>query len=560
MSWEVLTMRSRISFFNKTVFRKNLTRFAPAWLIYTAGCLLVILNVISTYNRDMSGELLGESLGLMAFANFCYAPVCALLLFGDLFNSRLCNALHAMPLRRETWFFTHLLSGLCFCLIPYTLVALCTLPVLSWNWVIAPIWLLGSVLEFSFFFSVSVLCVFCTGSRFAAAVFYFLMNFLAYIAAWFVAVIYGPLLTGVTVEIGWASVLTPVVFLADHYDWMCWFDKQDRAAYGIGECWTYLLVISVLAVAVYGISLALYKRRKLECAGDFVAVKAIAPAFQLVYTLAAGVIFHLFSSIFVGDDTVGAFFAVGLVIGWFTGLMLLQRTVRVFRGKTLLGLVILAAALLVSFLLTWADPLGITRWVPGTQDVKAVQLDGYGFYNSAVEITDPVEIADITDIHSQAIEEHIDVDDPYTPVDQSYVTMILRYKLESGKTVERSYNLGVSTDLAQRLVPYFSDPKVIFSYDNWEDFLDELYQIRVDWDDDKKFTGEDAVSLAEAIRADCEAGNMVQFWEFHEDSNGAARIVDVIAGDRHFEFTIYYDCENTINWLRERGILEEIIG
>ena len=28
-------MKSRISFFNATVFKKNLTRFAPAWGLYT---------------------------------------------------------------------------------------------------------------------------------------------------------------------------------------------------------------------------------------------------------------------------------------------------------------------------------------------------------------------------------------------------------------------------------------------------------------------------------------------------------------------------------------------
>ena len=31
MSWEVRTMQSRTSFFNITLFRKNLTRFWPLW-------------------------------------------------------------------------------------------------------------------------------------------------------------------------------------------------------------------------------------------------------------------------------------------------------------------------------------------------------------------------------------------------------------------------------------------------------------------------------------------------------------------------------------------------
>ena len=31
MSWEVRTMRSKTSYFNRTLFLKNLTRFWPLW-------------------------------------------------------------------------------------------------------------------------------------------------------------------------------------------------------------------------------------------------------------------------------------------------------------------------------------------------------------------------------------------------------------------------------------------------------------------------------------------------------------------------------------------------
>ena len=428
----------------------------------------------------------------------------------------------------------------------------------------APVWLLGCTLEFLFYFSVSVLCCLCTGSRFAAAVFYGLANFLAYIAAWFVEVIYGPLLTGVTVSIRWAEVLTPVVYLADNCDWLTWTDKITRFQYGIGDCWTYLLILTALAAAFYFLALVLYKRRKLECAGDFVAVRPLAPVFQVIYTLTMAVIFHLFGSIFVGSNDVGTFFMVGLAIGWFTGLMLLRRTVRVFRGKAVLGFAVMAAVLLVSFLLTWADPLGITRWVPKAEDVQSIKLEGYGYYYNGVNVTDPTEIADITEIHSQAIRENVDIGNGNRPVDQQTVKLILNYRLENGSTVDREYNLDVSTDLAWRLVPYFSDPKVILGYDNWEKFLSELYQLRIDWNDDLVITGQDAVSLAQAIRADCEAGNMVQYHEFHyewgEETGISANInVDIVVGDRHFDFTIYHDCENTIRWLRDHGALPEYL-
>ena len=44
MSWEVRTMRSRISFFDATAFRKNVTRFAPAWVLYSVFMLMLMLS------------------------------------------------------------------------------------------------------------------------------------------------------------------------------------------------------------------------------------------------------------------------------------------------------------------------------------------------------------------------------------------------------------------------------------------------------------------------------------------------------------------------------------
>ena len=42
MSWEVPTMRSKTSCFNKTLFRKHITRFWPVWAAYFAIWLLIL--------------------------------------------------------------------------------------------------------------------------------------------------------------------------------------------------------------------------------------------------------------------------------------------------------------------------------------------------------------------------------------------------------------------------------------------------------------------------------------------------------------------------------------
>ena len=94
-------MKLKTSFFNPTVFKKNLTRFAPSWILYSLCLLMGLLGILdgnTDYVRSLNAA---DSIQLMAVANFAYALLNAQLLFGDMYNSRLCNALHAMPLRRE---------------------------------------------------------------------------------------------------------------------------------------------------------------------------------------------------------------------------------------------------------------------------------------------------------------------------------------------------------------------------------------------------------------------------------------------------------------------------
>ena len=118
-------MRSKTSFFNKTVFKKNLTRFAPVWVVYALGlCVFFIMQYSSETSYSEYNKLLGfvnrfsrDMVAVSMTWNLAYALLVAQLLFGDVYNSRMCNALHAMPLRRECWFVTNAVSGLVYSLV-----------------------------------------------------------------------------------------------------------------------------------------------------------------------------------------------------------------------------------------------------------------------------------------------------------------------------------------------------------------------------------------------------------------------------------------------------------
>ena len=178
-------MKSKTSFFNQTVLKKNLTRFAPVMAVYTL-CLILGMMMLYQNNEEMGrtfwfASRMGECIQVMGLVNLFFATLCAILLFGDLYNSRMCNALHAMPMRRETLFLTNVVSGLLFSMIPTAVMALLSVPLLNATivenaWQIALLWYVGTNLQFITFFGAAIFSVFCTGNRFAMAVVYAVLN------------------------------------------------------------------------------------------------------------------------------------------------------------------------------------------------------------------------------------------------------------------------------------------------------------------------------------------------------------------------------------------------
>ena len=76
-------MRSRTSCFNKTVFRKNLLRFAPVWGVYTL-CLVVGILILygngGTMKHFHFAYHMTQLVEIMAVVNLIYAPIVAQLL------------------------------------------------------------------------------------------------------------------------------------------------------------------------------------------------------------------------------------------------------------------------------------------------------------------------------------------------------------------------------------------------------------------------------------------------------------------------------------------------
>lgn len=547
-------MKSRISSSKLTAFRKDITRFAPAWGLYLIGGLLVMLTVTGSSRADLAACFLADSAAPLAIVNIVYAGLCAQLLFGDLFNTRLCNAVHSLPLRREHWFLSHVIAGLCYSLVPNLIGVICMLPNLGEFWYVGFLWLLGMELHYLFFFGLGVFSVFCTGNRFAMAAVYAILNFASLIVYWFVATIYEPMLYGVKISENIFIELCPVAWLVSDPELIIFEsgESYQKGLYytyqGLGEGWGYLAVIAALGAALIGVSLLLYRRRKLESAGDFIAVRPLAPIFSVVFTLCVGAVFSLFAEV-VGIGML-PFLIIGMVVGFFTGQMLLSRTVKVFHKKAFLGLILIALAMGLSILLTKLDVFGVVRYVPEAEQVAMVQVDTGSdisrYSDRYLELTDPADMEKILQAHEDCIENRNGNPNYYT-------TMIFRYTLKDGRIVSRVYEVGRNSEAGKILAGFYNKPEAVLGYTDWEEYLDCVEDVFIEGNSGRELMGKDEIlGLLEAIKADCEEGNMDQiFGRYYDEKYDYLGVyIEIQTADDYRFLSVYQNCENIIAWLR----------
>lgn len=622
-------MQSKTSLFNGTVFKKNLTRFAPAWGLYL---LCLLMGMVMLYADDgrafWFASRMCENIQVMSLVNLFYAPLVAMLLFGDLYNSRMCNALHAMPLKREGWFLTNVLSGLVFSILPTAVIALLSIPLLMGTcvvnaWQIALLWFAGANLSFLCFFGMAVFSAFCVGSRLAMALVYAALNGGAYVIYLILDTIYIPMLFGVVTPTHWAVVLTPVANFVDRtfmevenfrqlqYLFQGRESEMTAEFWMVPETWWNLIIRAIVGIVFMIVALLLYRRRKLECAGDAIAIRGLEPVFMVCISVAGAALAYMFLTMFLGIYRGGPlsylWMAFGLVVGWFAGRMLIERSIRVFRLQNWRGLAILAAAAAISIAATHFDVFGIEDWVPKAEKVESVTIYSRG---SETTLTEEEDIRQIIRLHQLALETRIADGGSYplsyvqslpedTKViskpddgfgseeddfgeDSLYATSVtIGYQMKNGSQPTRCYNVWAEREAGDIMREYMSRWEVVWEHgragSGWYDpfDLDRINGISFDGKrlPEEETTAEAGESLLAAIQADCEERTMTQSVEYHsgyfrrfleeEEDYVNTRILSLMIytytgtdfGQTGVFVEVYPDSRNTLKWLEEHDLL-----
>ena len=526
-------MKLRTSFFNIHVLKKNLTRFAPLWVLYAVGEVLGLMTLDLGEAAYRIVDDLSYIMGPVSICHAGYALLVAACLFGDLFDSRLCNGLHAMPMRREGWLLTNLVSGLVFALIPALVGGGFAAVVLREYWWIALAWQLVSLLQFVFFFGVAVFSAMCAGKRIGMIAIYAMVNFFSVLIFWVAYMLYEPLLPGVVFSEAWYELFSPLVTMVGsmYYDIdINWSEISTKVVFNgyIPESWYYLFICAGVGVVFMVLSWLLYRKRHLETAGDFISFRPMRMVFLIVYTIAAGVLVYAFGD-FVGLYKDYGFLTVGILIGFFTGWMLLERTIKIFTKKVFAGFAVFAILFAASLGITAWDPMHMVTYVPETEKIANVCLfqlsDTFLYYSGTHSggwyITDPAEIAKVQTLHKQMLETPADPDG-------EILNMELRYELENGSYVYRSYDVPAESPVAEDLRLFMSDPRAVFGVEDLPQIRDNLLQMNIylhGGDKMLEITDRDQMeALLDAILADCRTGAMAQNGNFHRYQEQIANV------------------------------------
>lgn len=461
-------MRSKTSFFDKAICLNFIKRFWPLWLAWQ-GLLLLMLpaqlpSLIASaarypkdvyYIESVNRTILqgGDDVAIMAFFA-CVLMVMAM--YSYLYNSRSCSMMNSLPVRRETMFVTAFVTGLVPMLAAELISAAVTAIILPDHELIAVshVWsYLGSaMLATVAFYGMASFCAMLTGNLIMLPVVYVVLNLSAILAEGGIKsvlnqFIYGFVYDGMTLMNAspFAAVISRVCVMSESVP----IPKEpgvagsqiDYATLYRFEGMGLLAVYSFLGLALAAFALWLYKRRNMECVGDVVAIPVLRPIFK--YAMSFGVAFCftaiIFSVVFerITSGTSEAvavmlLLLAGSFLGYFISEMLLQKTLRVFRGKWK-GFCVVAIILVAFVLGCEADIPGYERRIPDADDVESVEISYYG----VCELDEYENISRTTQFHRQLIEQKA----VNEQADMSE-SIVIRYYLKNGSDLARMYYMA----------------------------------------------------------------------------------------------------------------------
>ena len=393
-------MPSERTFFNKAIYKRALSRF---WLIGAAyAAVLCFLTLMCGRYFNFDTKEIAEYVSYSILSNLTHreivaaaaaAVVMAVAVYGWMFRKTSAAYISALPVTREALLISSLLAGLTLLILPCIIAMLVSLLLYGGARPVYVSSLLCStaavVLMNIAFFGLASFCTVFTGNAAVLPALYVIALYgfvgieavIRYVAEF--------LLFGVR-GTGWElAVLSPVYYFSNYY---------------VGSYSQMLPLSATYAAAgviLAGIAVIFFRHRRMEAAGEVVAVPVLRPIFRWGLAAAGSLgmavltlktVFGAGSNIFgsyIGEGSVGTPGKVailllamlfGAAVGWFGAEALMRKTLRVF-DRHWKGLGVFCALLCALVVVTELDVFGVERNQPDVDEIGYATVYGWGEYD-----------------------------------------------------------------------------------------------------------------------------------------------------------------------------------
>lgn len=519
-------MRSRTSYFNATLFCKTVTRFWPIWFFYFAVWFVAMPMVIYSNLRwggtslRMQANVCSGASTLGVIFGMIAACVAAMAVWSFMYSARSASATACLPIRREGVFLSVSLGGIAPLLAVNALIFLLSLGAQAVNGAadiqILAQWLCAVSLQLVFYYGFALVCAQLTGNLVVLPLVYLVLNFTVYVLERVISSVLSSFVYGAPGSF-YSDILlalTPPLCMLTH------FTRQSVWGYNAGGYeeplryylagWGTLFVYAAAGLALAALALWLYRRRRMESAGDVVAVSILRPVFKYCMTFGCAICIGTMLYELTFDGGYGLYGApggasgqwpalailtalmlAGAFIGYFASEMLMRKSFRVWHGHWA-GLGVSALIIAALMLSVELDLFGYERRVPDPDTVANVYVytGSYYYYTAnsggTAALCEPENIASAVRLHRSIVAnkdwyEKRDWRDSAGDGDYRSVNLNIDYELKNGRHVMRRYdNLGFllsdpSTQAdalaAQELM---NTPEAIIARKSPGDFLPEI--------------------------------------------------------------------------------------
>ncbi|TXC89267.1 hypothetical protein FS935_17480 [Metabacillus litoralis] len=448
-------MKSKKSFFKPIVVKQDLRQHGWICIVYFILLLFALpLEMLQLADReyiifsDYKNYFMINT-EIQAIILFSIPIACGLLIFRYLQTEASVDTAHSLPIRRETLYVSHIISGLLLLLIPILLTSCITFfvtttidefsGILSISELVS--WTLLYILFTCFLFVLTSSVGMITGMTTVQAIFTYIFLFLPIGLVSMITYNLTFLLFGFSPAFTEEALLNLSPF------------HRFIGTYGVINTYSSLEIILylLLTILLFFIGLGFYKARQLEKATEVIAFPFLKPIFKYGVTFCGMALGGSYFSISATLNWNWIIFGyiVGALIGYTAAEMILQKTWRIFKLKAFTGFVIYSVIFIIILLGIRADLFHYENKLPKMDQISEVYFGDKWTLQEAdrndqqLFSDSKLYIQDIRNLHEHIIDERELIENTSYIENMHYMQGMIIYKLKNGSTISREYQIPI---------------------------------------------------------------------------------------------------------------------